>query len=224
MSAALNGGPAPIPFTTSGTETCTFTPYNGATSGTPCEASVYAGCECSLIVSGGAGCSVGTTCDGCYCIPNSAFSCPSVSLIPADSVMCPGSNINPGANLPWTYAGTTAASCGAGKCRYYTPTTYSCINWPGGVTPCPGSDINPGSNISWSQIPGNSLANCNAAAKCTYYSCPGTICSTLPTCGVGTACGTYHQSCLPAPAGCPPSCPAGSCTGSITCPCNSGGW
>jgi hypothetical protein len=222
MSTALNGGPAPIPFTTSGTETCTFTPYAGATAGAPCEASVYAGCECSLVVSGGASCSAGTTCDGCYCIPDSAFSC--LGNIPVGSVMCPGSNVGLAANLTWAYAGTTAVSCGVGKCRYYTPTTYSCTgSIPGGSTMCPGSNLNLSLSTPWSSTGGNSLASCVSGEKCKYYSCPGTICSPLPACGAGTACGTYHQSCLPAPSGCP-SCPAGSCTGSITCPCNSGGW
>jgi hypothetical protein len=151
-----SGGPLPVAISTSGTETCTLTPYSGAIEGTPCSASVYAGCECSLIVSGGQSCSLGTTCDGCNCVPVSACT----GSIPSGSTMCSGDDAGLSSSLPWQYAGTSSVSCTIGrKCEYYTPP--SCATWSLTLTANPSSGSAP--------LTSNITAQINAAVGGETY-------------------------------------------------------
>jgi hypothetical protein len=144
--------------------------------------------------------------------------------IPAGSMMCPATLTNV-AN-PWHNVGPSALSCiSGGNCEYYTPPAlFDCgLSVPPGFYKCPGT-IETGLAVAKNWGP---VGTCNVGGSCEYIACPGALCSPATlTCSAGI-CGNKYQTCTssaPIGSGCADPCTASSCTGSIYCPCNSGGW
>ncbi|MEI6587317.1 MAG: hypothetical protein WCO05_00010 [Candidatus Moraniibacteriota bacterium] len=275
----------PFAFTAlqTGTETCTFTPYMGATKGAPCSASVVVRdtCECSTIVSTGVPCPVGTTCDGCNCIsPNTCMpldppvgttrcpltretglssvqawtdritlsACTGVLGIceyytpiatfgcdpsdPPTGIRCAGTRESGfSVSQSWTPVGTVSSCTGlSGICEYYTPAgTFGCDrpDPPPGHARCPATQESGFSSVkSW--LLKASLSACTGPTGiCEYYPCPTAPQCYYPTTCSSGGCGIQYEACLSIPAslGCTaPACLSTSCTGTMNCPCNSGGW
>ncbi|MFZ2188318.1 MAG: hypothetical protein WAV73_02020 [Candidatus Moraniibacteriota bacterium] len=173
----------PFDFTASqtGTETCTFTPYMGATRGTPCSASVLVNddCECSTVFSGGTPCPSGTSCDGCHCVPTTSYTCMPTTQ-PTGTMKCPGTResgfISP---QSWTNRGTLAACTGVlGMCEYYIPSgTFGCnpVTPPVGTLKCPGTR-EAGFSSAQPWTPKGTLAACTGVSGiCEYYTPAGTF-------------------------------------------------
>ncbi len=84
----------PFSFTASetGTETCTFTPYNGLTQGTDCSATVT--------------------------VTASQFSC--TGTLPTGATECPNTQSGLTANTAWTQVASASACSSTTRCQYYT--------------------------------------------------------------------------------------------------------
>ena len=94
-AGGLNGSTS-FPFSSSGgEEVCTFTPFNGATAGATCRATVYVDVDVR------------------ECIGS----------IPVGSTMCRNDDINLLRSLEWSNVGSSESDCSLRKCQYYTPTS-----------------------------------------------------------------------------------------------------
>ncbi len=165
-----------------------------------------------------------------YYIPSGTFGCNPVAP-PVGTIKCPGTRESGFSSAqPWTPVGAVSSCNGlSGICEYYTPAgTFGCnpIAPPAGATKCPGtqeagfSSLQPWTNrVTFGACTG-------ASGVCEYYSCPSVPQCYYPTTCTPGICGTQNEECLPvSPPGCAvPACLATSCTGTVYCPCNSGGW
>jgi|GEM_PF-5804291 len=214
---AYSGYPFPFTTTQTGTETCIFTPYNGATVGATCSASVIVNannttCECTTNAAfGGGDPCTGGYCDGCHCVYNAI---PGVVV----NGVCGSANGQafssaPNANLcsagmasiisgsgPWTWTcsgsgGGTTANCNAtkssGACECTTNAAF------GGGDPCTGGTCD-GCHCDYSDCKSNCacaadvLVGSTCSNGCGGY-CNGTKTDT-PAPNPDSNCGTAANS------------------------------